>query len=172
MCLAIWTPYRVTFSGTNKLSIFHLTSKLIAYILKRRKNYIGDGYFHIVFELENFEDFDLGVGQPLFTGPQRCPSGNFWRWIPSSALISACHVRLHSPEMITWTPLWSSVELPHIKVRWLYNKVTLEWEDYAGLSGWAQCNQKDSWVKQEEGRKTRVRMIQHLKKKSTGPCWF
>ena len=56
--------------------------------------------------------------------------------------------------MITWTPLWSSVELPHIKVRWLYNKVTLEWEDYAGLSGWAQCNKKDSyeWNRKKAGK--------------------
>ena len=47
--------------------------------------------------------------------------------------------------MITWIPLWSSVEPPHSKVRWLYIQVTLEWEDYPGLSGWAQCNQKDSY---------------------------
>lgn len=66
MCPATWTLDRVTFLGASKLSIFHLTCKLITYILKRRKDYIGNGYFHVVFDwVWKLEDFDSGVGQPL-----------------------------------------------------------------------------------------------------------
>ena len=69
--------------------------------------------------------------------------------------------------MITWTPLWSSVELPHIKVRWLYNQVTLEWEDYAGLSGWAHYNQKDSYEWNRKAGKPESEWY-NIKKKKKG----
>lgn len=55
MCLAIWTPDRVTFSGADKFSIFHLASKLITRVLKRRKDYNVNDWFHTVLGLENLK---------------------------------------------------------------------------------------------------------------------